>query len=61
MEFCCENDSIVVGRSTSSIPVYDATCVAEIELGGIYGLQNSLYCDIDSLLWFMEKSFIIIR
>ena len=31
-------------------PVYDATCAAEIESGGIYGLQNSLYCDIDSLL-----------
>ena len=42
-------------------PVYDATCAAEIELGGIYGLQNSLYHDIDSLLWFMGKFFIIIR
>ena len=42
-------------------PVNHATCVAEIELGDIYGLQNSLYHDMDSLLWFMGKFFIIIR
>ena len=52
LEFCCRE---------YQFPVYDATFVAEIELGGIYGLQNSLYHDIDSLLWFMGKFFIIIR
>ena len=41
--------------------MYDATCVAKIELGGIYGLHNFLYRDIDSLLWFMGKFFSIVR
>ena len=47
MEFCCRNDSIVWG---DQFPVYDATCVAKIEFSGIYGLQNSLYHDIEQFI-----------